>query len=80
MKNGRSLFSAAKVAGATLLASTLFLTSCETHTQEGALIGGLGGAAAGGLIGGRKGALIGGAAGAAGGALIGNKKDKRYGY
>jgi outer membrane lipoprotein SlyB len=47
-------------------------------TQKGAAIGGLGGAAAGGLVGSAvhhpvAGALIGGALGAGGGALIGNQ-------
>jgi len=55
---------------------------CENNTQNGALIGGLGGAAIGGGIGsvshGRagEGALIGAAVGAIGGALVGNKMDK----
>jgi Glycine zipper len=49
-----------------------------TTTQKGAAIGGLGGAAAGGLVGSAvrhpvAGALIGGALGAGGGALIGNQ-------
>lgn len=42
-------------------------------------MGGLGGAAIGGLAGGKKGAVIGGAAGAATGAVIGKKKDNQYG-
>src|SRR5262247_4640004 len=49
-----------------------------TTTQKGAAIGGLGGAAAGGLVGSAvrhpvAGALVGGALGAGGGALIGNQ-------
>lgn len=56
------------------------LTSCETHTQRGALYGGLGGAAIGGIVDGGEGALIGGALGAAAGAAIGSSKDRRYGY
>ncbi|WDF54502.1 YMGG-like glycine zipper-containing protein [Mucilaginibacter sp. KACC 22063] len=65
--------------------------SLNTHAQEhrkmsgqakGAIIGGAGGALAGGLIGhGVKGALIGGAIGAGGGYIIGNEhrmnKEKR---
>jgi uncharacterized protein YcfJ len=44
---------------------------------KGAIIGGAGGAVAGGLIGGDvKGALIGGALGAGGGYIIGNEKQK----
>ena len=52
--------------------------SSLNNTQKGAAIGGLGGAAAGGLVGIAvhhpvAGALIGGALGAGGGALIGNQ-------
>lgn len=50
------------------------LAAC-TQTQQGAAIGGLGGAAVGGAIGGTEGALIGGAAGAVGGALIGRAQE-----
>lgn len=63
-----------------LLASGIL--GCENNTQNGALIGGLGGAAVGGGIGsmshGRagEGALIGAAVGAIGGALVGNQMDK----
>jgi hypothetical protein len=47
---------------------------------KGALIGGAGGAIAGGIIGKNiKGAVIGGAVGAAGGYIIGRKKDKNTG-
>jgi hypothetical protein len=60
------------------------LSSCATgpNAQRGAVIGGLGGAAVGGIVGsqsgrGLEGALIGGALGAAGGAAIGNAKDRR---
>jgi len=66
--------------------SLLTLTSCQTHTQKGALYGGAGGAAIGALAAddAGKGALIGGAIGAAGGAAVGSQKDKReryyYGY
>jgi outer membrane lipoprotein SlyB len=37
----------------------------------------LGGAAIGGIAGGRKGALIGGAVGAVGGAVVGNNREKK---
>jgi outer membrane lipoprotein SlyB len=52
--------------------------SSMSTTQKGAAIGGLGGAAAGGLVGSAvrhpvAGALVGGALGAGGGALIGNQ-------
>lgn len=64
--------------------ATVIFTSCAAgpNTQTGAVIGGLAGAAAGGIIGhqsgrGLEGAAIGGAAGAAGGALIGNAQDRR---
>ncbi len=50
------------------------LAAC-TQTQQGAAIGGLGGAAVGAAVGGTDGALIGGAAGAVGGALIGRAQD-----
>lgn len=56
--------------------------SCTT-TQKGAALGGLGGAALGGIIGhqsghGVTGALIGAGAGAVGGALIGEQMDKKF--
>lgn len=61
-----------------------FLSGCESlpgnEETQGAVIGGVGGAAAGALIGGEDnrllGALIGGAAGAGGGYLIGANWDK----
>ena len=66
-----------------ILALALFAAplGCETKTQSGALIGGLGGAAVGAAIGSNNGsagagALIGGAAGALGGGLIGHGMDK----
>ena len=54
-----------------------------TTTQKGAAIGGLGGAALGGIIGhqsghGVEGALIGAGAGAVGGALVGEQMDKKF--
>ena len=60
------------------------LTGCENlpgdKKTQGAVIGGVGGAAAGALIGGKEnrllGALIGGAAGAGGGYLVGANWDK----
>ena len=56
------------------------LAGC-TDTQKGATIGGVGGAAIGGIIGyqsghGAEGALIGGGVGAAGGALAGDSMDE----
>ena len=74
--------------GATYLRATLLLSvgllsmGCQTKAGTGALIGGAGGAAIGGLIGstshGRagEGALIGGLLGAGAGALIGHGMDK----
>ena len=56
------------------IALILPLAAC-TATQQGAAIGGLGGAAVGGAIGDTEGALIGGAAGALGGALIGRASE-----
>lgn len=44
---------------------------------KGAIIGGVGGAVGGAIIGGKKGAVIGGAAGTVGGAAVGRKKDKK---
>jgi hypothetical protein len=68
----------------------LALTNCQApagpNTQQGAVVGGLGGAALGGIIGHQsghtaEGALIGGALGAGTGAAIGNQRDaQRYGY
>ena len=63
------------------------LPSCVggPNTQMGTAIGGLGGAAVGGIIGnqsgrGLEGAAIGAGLGALGGALIGNAQDQRYGW
>ncbi len=51
-----------------------------SKAAKGAIIGGVGGAAAGAIIGrNAKGAIIGGAVGAAGGYIIGRKKDKADG-
>lgn len=72
-----------------LIAGLLTGTTNFTHAQDephkkiskqgkGAIIGGAGGAVAGGLIGhGVKGALIGGAIGAGGGYIIGNEARRR---
>lgn len=72
------------------LGAVLALASCAApsgpNTQKGAVYGGLGGAALGGIIGNQsgralEGAAIGAAAGAGGGALLGNARDQeRYGY
>lgn len=62
------------------------LSSCTgPGAQQGAVIGGLGGAAVGGIIGsqshrGLEGALIGGALGAAGGAAFGSSRDRQRRY
>lgn len=63
---------------------------CETHTGNGALIGGAGGALVGGAVGSHShgragaGALLGGTIGAIGGAIVGNEMDREerssYGY
>ena len=50
-----------------------------SKTAKGAVIGGVGGAVAGAVIGKGKGAVIGGVLGAAGGAIIGRSKDKKDG-
>ena len=69
------------------LITVVSFSSCASgpNAQRGAVIGGLGGAAVGGIIGnqsgrGLEGALIGGALGAASGAAIGNSKDRQRGY
>ncbi len=61
------------------------LVSCTNgpNARTGTLIGGLGGAAAGGIIGsqngrGLQGALVGGGLGALAGNLIGGSKDQRH--
>ena len=71
------------LAGIALLLAGLTQSGCSSmsRTQQGVLIGGLGGAAAGAMIGGKhsagKGALIGGILGAASGGMIGNYMDKQ---
>jgi uncharacterized protein YcfJ len=69
-----------------VLVSSLSLVSCATgpNAQTGAVMGGLGGAAVGGIIGaqsgrGLEGAAIGGALGALGGNAIGNSRDQQQG-
>lgn len=61
----------------------LLLTSCETRSGTGALIGGATGAGLGAIVADDSpgaGALVGGAIGAATGAIIGDVRDRRYGY
>ena len=65
-----------------LLVFTAGCASMGDKSKKGSVVGGLLGAAAGGIIGhqsghGVEGALIGGAAGAIGGGLIGNSMDKK---
>lgn len=60
----------------------LIMSGC-TSTQKGAAVGGLSGAALGGIIGhqsgdGVKGAAIGGAIGTVGGMLVGEKLEKKF--
>lgn len=73
-----------KLAGVTvLLVAGSGLLGCETKAQTGALVGGAGGAAIGGLIGSTHkaqagtGALIGAGVGAIGGYIVGNELDKK---
>ncbi len=69
----------------TSLLAALFLSGCESagpRTQQGAVVGGLGGAALGGIIGhqsgrGLEGAAIGGALGALAGGVYGDAQDQR---
>lgn len=69
-------------------AATLIATGCQqmpgTPGEQGAAIGGVGGAATGALVGGEHhrllGALLGGAVGAGGGYLIGANKDRITGH
>lgn len=69
-----------------ITATALFTSSCSSPgAQRGAVIGGLGGAAVGGIIGnqsgrGLEGAAIGAGLGALGGAAIGNSQDRRRRY
>jgi uncharacterized protein YcfJ len=67
-----------------LLSASLLSCSNSPRARDGTVIGGLGGAAVGGIIGnqsgrGLEGALIGGGLGALGGNLIGGSQDQnRY--
>lgn len=69
------------VIAGTLLIAVGFAGGCATRGQEGAAIGGLGGAGLGAIIGhqsghGWEGAAIGAGAGALGGYIVGNEQDK----
>ena len=77
----------------TTAATTVALSNCAApagpNTQRGAVVGGLGGAVLGGIVGNQsgralEGAALGGAAGAGAGALFGNSQDedqrRRSGY
>ncbi len=66
------------------IVTALSLTSCTSgpNARTGTVLGGLGGAAAGGIIGhqsgrGLEGAAIGGALGALGGNVVGGSQDQR---
>lgn len=66
------------------ITAAISIVSCATgpNAQTGAVIGGLGGAAVGGIVGsqsgrGLEGAAIGGAIGALGGSAIGDAKDRQ---
>jgi hypothetical protein len=70
---------------AVLLSSTMVSCATGPNAQTGTVIGGLGGAALGGIIGhqsgrGLEGAAIGGALGALGGNMIGDAQDQRGYY
>ncbi len=73
-----------KIAKLAIVVGTLSTVSCASgpNAQTGAVVGGLGGAALGGIIGhqsgrGLEGAAIGGALGAVGGNAVGNAQDQR---
>lgn len=67
----------------TVYAILAAIAGCSTKAGTGAVVGGVGGAAVGGLIGSKsharagEGALIGGAIGAIGGGLVGHGMDKK---
>ncbi|MDB5231490.1 MAG: hypothetical protein JWN76_2295 [Chitinophagaceae bacterium] len=68
-----------------ILAIVLAISLCSgtsygqwSHRKKDAVIGGVGGAVLGGIVGHGKGALIGGVAGAGAGYLIGKHKDRPY--
>jgi uncharacterized protein YcfJ len=83
-----TFFTLLRTSGTALLAGTLLFTTvgCSeplSPREQGALVGGAGGAGIGALAGGGKGAAIGGAAGALGGAVIGDqvqRRDRERGY
>jgi hypothetical protein len=58
---------------------TVYRRKGWSHGAKDAVIGGVGGAVAGAIIGKGKGALIGGVVGATGGYIIGRSRDKREG-
>ena len=73
-----------KLAKLFTIALVISSVSCAAgpNAQTGAVVGGLGGAALGGIIGhqsgrGLEGAAIGGALGAVGGGVVGNAQDQR---
>ena len=68
--------------GVLLVLAVIAFAGCTT-TQQGASVGGLSGAALGGIIGhqsdhGVEGAAIGGAVGAVGGMLVGERVDQKF--
>ncbi len=77
-------FGAATLAAALMLTATGCSNLPGSSGQQGAAIGGVGGAATGALVGGEHhrllGALVGGAIGAGGGYLIGANKDRITGH
>lgn len=58
---------------------TVYRKKGWSHGAKDAVIGGVGGAVAGAIIGKGKGAIIGGVVGATGGYIIGHSKDKKEG-
>jgi outer membrane lipoprotein SlyB len=73
---------ARKFLAALLVLAIVQPASAQTGTRDGAIMGGLGGAVLGGVIGSKKkettqGALIGGAVGAVAGGVIGNQRDQQ---
>ncbi len=82
--DGTSLITSLGLAAAVLMTNTGCQQLPGTSGEQGAAIGGVGGAATGALVGGEHhrllGALLGGAVGAGGGYLIGANKDKIMGH
>src|SRR6478609_9590920 len=78
----RSFMSRTLVKSVLILCTASSIIGCESKAGTGALLGGAGGAAVGGLIGSGsharagEGALIGAGVGALGGALVGHSMDK----